>query len=86
MSKRQVIVYSKPGCHLCDEAKAVIENAGVSDHFTLAEVNIKSDPELLRKYQYDIPVVMIDGVECFRHRVDVQEFRKMINPSTDYVD
>ena len=81
MSKRQVIVYSKPGCHLCDEAKAVIENAGVTDLFTLAEVNIKSDQELLRKYQYDIPVVMIDGVECFRHRVDVQEFIRIIKRS-----
>jgi Glutaredoxin-like domain (DUF836) len=55
----------------------------MSDRFTLAEVNIESDPELLRKYKYDIPVVMIDGVECFRHRVDVQEFKKIINPSTD---
>jgi glutaredoxin len=79
LSKRQVIVYSKPGCHLCDEAKAVIENAGVGDRFTLAEVNIESDPELLRKYKYDIPVIMIDGVESFRHRVDVQEFRTRIN-------
>lgn len=86
MSKRHVIVYSKPGCHLCDEAKAMIENAGVSDRFTLVEVNIESDPELLRKYKYDIPVVMIDGVECFWHRVDVQEFKKIINPSTDYAD
>ena len=83
MAKRQVIVYSKPGCHLCDEAKVLIENAGVSDHFTLAEVNIKSDPELLRKYQYDIPVVMIDGVECFRHRVDVQAFIRIIKLSSD---
>lgn len=86
MSKPHVIVYSKPGCHLCDEAKAAIENAGISDRFTLAEVNIESDPELLRKYKYDIPVVMIDGVERFRHRVSVQEFIKLINPSTDYTD
>ena len=64
----------------------MIENAGVSDHFTLVEVNIESDPELLRKYKYDIPVVMIDGVECFRHRVDVQKFKKIINPSADYAD
>ena len=86
MSKRHVIVYSKPGCHLCDEAKAVMENAGVSHRFTLVEVNIESDPELLRKYKYDIPVVMIDGVECFRHRVDVQEFIRRVKPSTDYAD
>ena len=74
MPKAHVIVYSRPGCHLCDEAKAAIENSGLSDHYTLEEVNIESDDELLRKYKYDIPVVVIDGEEAFRHRVDPQEF------------
>lgn len=73
--KPHVIVYSRPGCHLCDEAKAMITNAGVSDRFTLDEINIESDPQLLRKYKYDIPVVTIDGVECFKHRVDGDQFK-----------
>ena len=73
--KPHVIVYSRPGCHLCDEAKAVIENAGISDRFTLEEINIESDPELLRKYKYDIPVITIDGVESFKHRVDANQFK-----------
>ena len=74
MSKPHVIVYSRPGCHLCDDAKAAIQNTGCTDPFTLEEVNIESDAELLRKYQYDIPVVTIDGVEAFRHRVDPEKF------------
>ena len=78
MTKPHVIVYSRPGCHLCDEAKAAIESAG-RDRFTLEEINIESDPELLRKYKYDIPVVVIDGAEAFRHRVDVRQFRARIN-------
>ena len=78
MSKAHVIVYSRPGCHLCDEAKAAIENAGCSDRFTLEEINIESDPELLRKYKYDIPVIVIDGVESFIHRVDPKEFETRI--------
>ena len=81
MSKPHVIVYSRPGCHLCDEAKAVMQNAGCSDDFTLEEINIESDDELLRKYKYDIPVVLIDGVEAFRHRVNLDEFRKSIKQS-----
>lgn len=81
MSKPHVIVYSRPGCHLCDEAKAVIQNAGCSDQFTLEEINIESDDELLRKYKYDIPVVTIDGVEAFRHRVNPEQFRKSIKQS-----
>jgi glutaredoxin len=74
MSKPHVIIYSRPGCHLCDEAKAAIQNSGCTDQFTLEEMNIESDDELLRKYKYDIPVIAIDGVESFIHRVDPGEF------------
>jgi glutaredoxin len=78
MSKSHVIIYSRPGCHLCDEAKAAIMGAGCSDHFTIQEVNIESDEELLRKYKYDIPVIAINGVETFMHRVDPKEFIRVI--------
>jgi glutaredoxin len=77
-SRRRVIIYSRPGCHLCDEAKAAIQNAGLSHLFTLEEINIESDDELLRKYKYDIPVVTIDGVEAFRHRVEIEAFRQKL--------
>jgi len=78
LTKPHVIVYSRPGCHLCDEAKQAIESAGVSDRFSMEEVNIESDPELLRKYRYDIPVVTIDGREVFRHRVNTDVFRTLV--------
>ena len=78
MSKPHVIIYSRPGCHLCDEAKAVIMSAGCSDRFTLEEVNIESDEELLRKYKYDIPVIAIDGVDRFIHRVNREDFIRVI--------
>ena len=78
MSKARVIIYSRPGCHLCDEAKAAIENSNCSESFTLEEVNIETDENLLAKYKYDIPVIAIDGVETFIHRVDPAEFRKRI--------
>jgi glutaredoxin len=78
MSKPHVIIYSRPGCHLCDEAKAAIMAAGCNDQFTLEEVNIEFDNELLRKYQYDIPVIVIDGVKTFIHRVNPQDFIRVI--------
>ena len=78
MRKAHVIVYSRPGCHLCDEAKAAIENSNCSDSYTLEEVNIESDNDLLRKYKYDIPVIAIDGEEAFRHRVDPHEFKARV--------
>ena len=76
--KPHVIIYSRPGCHLCDEAKAAIQQAGCDDQFTLEEINIESDNELLRKYKYDIPVIMIDGLETFIHRLTPQEFKQKL--------
>jgi len=78
MSKVHVVIYSRPGCHLCDEAKAAILSAGCSDQFVLEEIDIESDGELLRKYKYDIPVILIDGIESFIHRVDPNEFRSAL--------
>jgi glutaredoxin len=78
LTKPHVIVYSRPGCHLCDEAKLALNSAGCEDQFTLEEINIESDPELLTKYKYDIPVVTLDGAEIFRHRVNQERFRKLV--------
>jgi glutaredoxin len=76
--KTRVVIYSRPACHLCDEAKKAIESAQCKGEYTLDEVNIESDPDLLRAYQYDIPVITINGVEAFRHRLTAQEFRLRI--------
>jgi len=78
LHKAHVIVYSRPGCHLCDEAKSAIEKSNCADRYTLEEVNIESDDELLKKYRYDIPVITIDGVEAFKHTVDPQQFKSRV--------
>jgi glutaredoxin len=84
MYKPHVIIYSRPGCHLCDEAKAAILAAGCSEQFVLQEINIESNAELLEKYKYDIPVISIDGVESFIHRVDASEFRTRIRRISEF--
>ena len=76
--KAHVIIYSRPGCHLCDEAKQTIESAGCPDEYTIEEINIESDPHLVRAYQYDIPVVTINGVEASRHRLTAEDFREKL--------
>lgn len=73
-----MIVYSKPGCHLCEEAKDAIHASGCSDKFELTEINIETDPQLLERYQYDIPVISINGVDTFKHRLDPAKFRAAI--------
>jgi len=78
MLKAHVTIYSRPDCHLCDEAKEAIEAANCAATFDLEVVNIETDADLLRRYRYDIPVVTINGQEAFKHRVDSQQFRKAI--------
>jgi glutaredoxin len=75
---RKVIIYSRPGCHLCEVAKSVIQQSDCGGKYTLDEVNIETDEKLLSRYKNDIPVILIDGVEAFRHRVSADEFDKAI--------
>ena len=81
-AKAHVIIYSRPGCHLCDEAKRTIETAGCFGEYTLEEINIESDADLLKSYQYDIPVITINGVEAFRHRLTAESFRERLRQTT----
>ena len=70
-----VVLYTKPGCGLCEEMKAAMSKAGCSALYTLEEFDIESEPELFARYQYEIPVLFINGVEAFRHRLRPDEFR-----------
>lgn len=78
MTKARVKLFTKPGCHLCEEAKEQILAAQCAGDYTLDEVNIESDPELFARYKNDIPVITINGVEAFRHRVTASEFRERV--------
>lgn len=78
MIKARVKFFTKPGCHLCEEAKEQMLAAQCAGDYTLEEVNIETDPELFERYKNDIPVIKINGVEAFRHRVSASEFRKRV--------
>jgi hypothetical protein len=73
--RAQIILYSKPGCHLCEVMKKEMAKADCAELYQLEEVNIDSNAELLARYRYDIPVLLIDGVEAFRHRLTADSFR-----------
>ena len=66
----RIEIYSRPGCHLCDEAKAVIELFKRKYSLELQVTNIDPDAHLRESYGTEIPVILINGVEAFRHRVD----------------
>jgi glutaredoxin len=74
-----VEIYSRPGCHLCDEAKETIERVRLRFGFDLRIIDIESRPELEQEYGEEIPVVMINGSKAFKYRVDQIEFEKKVN-------
>lgn len=76
--KVKVVLYTKPGCHLCEQMKEVMSSSGCGELYALAEVDIESDAELFARYQYEIPVLFINGVEAFRHRVRADEFKAYV--------
>jgi glutaredoxin len=73
-----VTIYSRPGCHLCDVAKEVMLSSGCEGEFVLQEVNIDDDLSLRDRYGNDIPVIFINGVKAFKHRVDPREFKRKL--------
>ena len=80
--KASVVIYSRPGCHLCEKAKEAIAAAQCADEYTLDEINIENDPDLLKRYRYDIPVIIINGLEAFRHRLTAEAFREKLRKTS----
>jgi len=74
----EVVFYSKPGCHLCDEVKDMLEMLRASHAFNLREVNILEDPEAYQKFKEEIPVVFIDGKKAFKGFLDDTQFLKRL--------
>jgi glutaredoxin len=77
--KVEVVLYTRPGCHLCEEAKRQMEAADCVGLYDLKEINIETDPELLRSYGWDIPVIAINGEVAFKHRVKPREFANAVS-------
>lgn len=79
MKKRaHVLLYTRPGCHLCEEAKAQIAAAACADQYTLEEVNIADDPALTELYGWEIPVITINGIKAFKYRLTAAEFKSKL--------
>jgi glutaredoxin len=77
-SPREVIIYSRPGCHLCDEAKAVIKRVAAQVPIILHEVNIDNDPDARARFNEEIPVIFIDGRKAFKYHIEESELRRRL--------
>ncbi len=80
MSAR-VTLYSRPGCHLCDDAREVIARVCAEVGTTYDEVDITTSPELLRAYAEQIPVTLVDGRQHDFWRVDESRLRAALGRS-----
>jgi glutaredoxin len=78
---REVTLYTRPGCHLCEEAKAAIKPLLREFGAVLREVNIEEDDVLEERYGWDIPVIFIGARKAAKHRVDVDQFRRQLRES-----
>ena len=73
-----MVVYSKPGCCLCDEVKENLKRLKASYAFNLREVNILEDPEAHERFKEEIPVVFINGKKAFKYHLDEKQFLKKL--------
>jgi glutaredoxin len=74
-----VTLYGKPGCHLCDDAREVVERVRAAHPFELREVDVSIDPVLHREYGERIPVLELDGEELFEFHVDEAELARRVD-------
>lgn len=78
---RDVTIYSRPGCHLCEEAKKQIAPLLAEFGARLTEINIDEDAQLRARYDYDVPVIFLGARKAAKHRVDLAQFRRQLRDS-----
>ncbi len=71
----QVLLFTRAGCHLCEEAEALLVRYGLSPQ----KLDVDSSPELREKYDTCVPVIVIDGRERFRGQVNEVLLKRLLN-------
>jgi len=75
---REVVVYSRKGCHLCEIVKESLTKLHKRGGFSWREIDVDSDSELRRLYNDEVPVVFINGKKAFKYRMDEQDFLRKL--------
>lgn len=75
-------LYSRPGCHLCDEMKETIERVGQTIPLNVEVVDVSTDPELEARYGLEIPVLLVDGRKTAKYRVSEKELTRLLTART----
>ena len=79
---RDVTLYTRPGCHLCDQAKEAIAPILREFGAVLREVNVDEDSILKQRYGWDVPVIFIGQRKAAKHRVHLAQFRRQLRDAS----
>jgi len=83
-SRRGIVIaltiYSRPGCHLCDEMKAVVHRAvgAIQEPIAIEEIDISTDPGLEARYGLEIPVLLVNGKRAAKYRITESELTRIL--------
>ena len=75
---RQVVIYSRKGCHLCEIVKETLTKLHRRGGFTWQDIDVDSDEQLRRQFTDEVPVVFIDGRKAFKYRMDESDFLRKL--------
>ena len=78
MASGRLMLYSRPGCHLCDEMKAVVEPVARQLGWIIEEIDISGDAALEAQFGSEIPVLFVNGRKAFKYRVSAGELRQRL--------
>jgi glutaredoxin len=71
-------IYTRPGCHLCDEMKQIVVPVAARHQYTVQEVDISQDEQLESQFGNDIPVLFVNGRKAFKYRVTAGRLRRRL--------
>jgi Glutaredoxin-like domain (DUF836) len=75
------VLLSRPDCSLCEEFAAELAQLGREMSLpAVTWVDVDSDPDLVRRHGFDIPVLLLDGVKVCQHHLDRDELRRLLRP------
>lgn len=78
MAQIKVTLYTRPGCHLCEQAKEQMAPLLREFGANLREINIDQEAELRERYTNDVPVVFLGSRKVAKHKVDLEQFRRAL--------
>ena len=72
-------LYSRAGCHLCDDMRTTIDRVSRSIPLTIDLVDISGDPELEARYGTEIPVLLVEGTKAAKYRITESELARVLH-------